>query len=153
MRFSAGLLPYRRTPDGVELFLVHMAGPYWAHKDDGAWSIAKGEYDPATEDAWDVARREFHEEVGLPAPKGQVTDVGEHRMPSGKRVRVFAVATEAPLHFVCSNLFDLEWPPGSGTIEQFPETDAAQWYRLDVAGEKISAGQRAIMAAVVEQLG
>ena len=119
-RHSAGLLPWRRTAIGVEIFLVHMAGPYWAHKDDGAWSIAKGEYDPATEDAWAVAQREFGEEVGMPAPLGEPRDIGEHRMPSGKRVRVFVVETSEDLHFVSSNLFEMEWPRGRRSTISYP---------------------------------
>lgn len=146
MRFSAGLLPYRYGRAGVEVFLVHMAGPYWAHKDEGAWSIAKGEYDPATEDPWQVAQREFSEEVGVPAPDGTPEDLGEHRMPSGKRVWLFAVLTEVDLTFVSSNLFDLEWPPGSGVVRQFPETDGGAWFDLPAAAVKISSGQREILA-------
>lgn len=150
MAFSAGLLPYRRTSDGVEVFLVHMAGPYWAHKDDGAWSIAKGEYDPSREDPWDVARREFTEEVGIAAPDGDVLDVGQHRMPSGKQVRVFAVLTTAELSFMSSNLFTMEWPRGSGQLQQFPETDDARWFDLATAHSKLVSGQRQILAVFVE---
>lgn len=147
MRFSAGLLPFRRRAAvGVEVFLVHMAGPYWAHRDAGSWSIAKGEYDPGIEDPWQVARREFQEEVGVPAPPGERTDIGEHVMPSGKRVRVFAVQTSADLAFVSSNLFEMEWPRGSGVMAQFPETDNAAWFGLDIAGRKLVSGQRGILA-------
>ncbi len=141
-KFSAGLLPWRPGP---EVFLVHMAGPYWAHKEDGAWSVAKGEYDPAVEDPREVAAREFAEEVGMPAPVGQWLDLGVIRMPSGKRVRTYAVATEADLHFVSSNLFELEWPPGSGQVQQFPETDRAQWWDLTRARTKLVAGQLPIL--------
>ena len=147
MRYSAGLLPYRTSGGTVEVFLVHMAGPYWAHKDDGAWSVAKGEYDPAIEDPWQVACREFEEEVGMPAPAGEVHDLGEHRMPSGKRVRVYTVATGADLHFVSSNLFTMEWPHGSGTLREFPETDGAAWFDLTTAADKVVSGQRGILAA------
>ena len=147
-RHSAGLLPVRHTPAGPEIFLVHMAGPYWAHKDAGAWSIAKGEYDPATEEPWQVAVREFGEEVGMPAPEGPVSDIGEHRMPSGKRVRVFVVETTQDLRFVSSNLFAMEWPRGSGRLEEFPETDGAQWFPLDEAARRLVSGQPAILTAV-----
>jgi predicted NUDIX family NTP pyrophosphohydrolase len=140
-RFSAGLLPYRNGPAGVEVFLVHMAGPYWQHKDEGAWSIAKGEYDPGVEDPWAVARREFAEEVGRPAPQGPAVDLGEHRMPSGKRVRVFAVETDEDLAFLSSNLFEMEWPPRSGRMQQFPETDGAAWFDLPTARMKLVSGQ------------
>jgi predicted NUDIX family NTP pyrophosphohydrolase len=152
VRHSAGLLPWRRGERGVELFLVHMAGPYWAHKDDGAWSIAKGEYDPGVEDPWQVAQREFTEEVGLPAPPGDPIDIGEHRMPSGKRVRVFLVRTDLELHFVSSNLFEMEWPRGSGTIAQFPETDDAQWFALERARHKLVSGQVPILDLVIRAL-
>ncbi|MBK9433596.1 MAG: NUDIX domain-containing protein [Micrococcales bacterium] len=148
MPFSAGLVPVRRSAHGLEIFLVHMAGPYWAHKDHGAWSIAKGEYDPTTEDARAVAAREFQEEVGRPAPGGEWLDAGETRMPSGKRVRAFVVETDEELAFVSSNLFDMEWPPRSGQIQQFPETDDAQWFTIEVAQVKIVSGQRPILEAV-----
>jgi predicted NUDIX family NTP pyrophosphohydrolase len=145
MRFSAGLLPFRRSGSGVEVFLVHMSGPYWAHKDDGSWSIAKGEYSPEVEDAWVVAQREFTEETGQPAPAGPVIDVGEHTMPSGKRVRVFAVETDEPLCFASSNLFEMEWPPRSGLIASFPETDNAAWFDLTAAHRKVVSGQRILL--------
>lgn len=151
-RHSAGLLPWRRTHRGVEVFLVHMAGPYWAHKDDGSWSIAKGEYDPETEDAWGVAQREFGEEVGIPAPQGESLDIGEHRMPSGKRVRVYLVETPQDLHFVSSNLFEMEWPRGSGVIAEFPETDGAQWFGLAAARRKLVSGQVPILDVVADAL-
>ena len=151
-RYSAGLLPWRRGEHGVQIFLVHMAGPYWAHKDDGAWSIAKGEYDPEFEDPWAVAQREFCEEVGIPAPPGEWRDIGEHRMPSGKRVRVFLVETSQDLRFVSSNLFEMEWPRGSGTIAEFPETDDARWFDLETAGRKLVSGQVPILDLLREAL-
>lgn len=152
-RHSSGLLPVRHTASGPEIFVVHMAGPYWAHKDSEAWSIAKGEYDPATEDPWQVALREFGEEVGMQAPEGPVTDIGEHRMPSGKRVRVFLVETTLELRFVSSNLFSMEWPRGSGRIQEFPETDGAAWFSLDEAEGRLVSGQLPILAAVRARLG
>ena len=151
-RYSAGLLPWRRGEHGVQIFLVHMAGPYWAHKDDGAWSIAKGEYDPEFEDPWAVAQREFCEEVGIPAPPGESRDIGEHRMPSGKRVRVFLVETSQDFRFVSSNLFEMEWPRGSGTIAEFPETDDARWFDLETAGRKLVSGQVPILDLLREAL-
>lgn len=152
-RFSAGLVPYRRTASGLQVFLVHNAGPYWEGKDEGAWSIAKGEYDPGDEDPIDVARREFAEEVGRPAPAGEFQDLGETRMPSGKRVRAFAVETHEPLSFVASNMFTMEWPPRSGRLAEFPEVDDAAWFGMDVAGRKVVPGQVPLLVALVALVG
>lgn len=152
-RFSAGLLPYRLTDSGPEVFLVHMAGPFWAHKDDGSWSVAKGEYDPGSERPEDVAAREFVEEVGRPVPTGPWQDLGEIHMASARKyVRTFAVVTDEELSFVSSNLFELEWPRGSGNIQQFPETDAAAWFGLTQAREKILSGQLPILDRMAQLL-
>jgi predicted NUDIX family NTP pyrophosphohydrolase len=145
VRHSAGLIPCRATG---EVFLVHMSGPYWQHKDIGAWSIAKGEYDPSVEDPREVAAREFAEEVGMPAPDGPWADVGQIRMPSGKRVRVYAVQTDQDLVFVSSNLFEMEWPPHSGRRQSFPETDDAAWFTRDQARHKLVSGQVPILDAL-----
>lgn len=152
-RFSAGLLAYRQGSSGIEVFLVHMAGPYWSHKDDGAWSIPKGEYDPQREDPREVAMREFGEEVGMPAPGGTWQDLGQHRLPSGKRVRTFAVQTAEELAFVSSNLFTMQWPPHSGRFQEFPETDAAAWFPLGQARRKLVAGQVPILDLLLGALG
>lgn len=130
-----------------------MAGPYWAHKDDGSWSIAKGEYDPEWENAQAVAFREFLEEVGRPAPDGELIELDEVTLPSGKRIRTFAVHTEEELVFVSSNLFEMQWPPGSGQLRSFPETDGAAWFSLDVAQVKIVGGQRPIVEAFSRVFG
>lgn len=148
---SAGLLPYRRQPQ-LEVFLVHMGGPFWAHRHNGSWSIPKGEYDAATEDPLAVARREFTEETGLPVPAGDVADLGEFRQPSGKRIRTFAVATGEPLVFVGSNTFALEWPRGSGVLREFPEVDNAAWFDLPTAGVKLVPGQVPILTALAAHL-
>ena len=146
---SAGLLLWRRAPDGIEVFVAHLGGPFWARKHEGAWSIPKGEFDPATEDAWDAAKREFLEEIGMPAPSttGPGTsgplDLGEFRYGSGKCVRVFAVeASGFEVDAVASNTFELEWPPRSGRRQSFPEIDDAKWVALDDARPLLSAGQR-----------
>ena len=154
MRYSAGLLPYRSSPDAPEVFLVHMAGPFWGHLDDGSWSLAKGEYDPEVEDPRDVAAREFTEEVGIPVPHGDWADLGEVYMPrSHKTVRTYAVATDDDLTFVSSNMFEMEWPRGSGQIQQFPETDDAGWFDLELAKRKILSGQLPIIDLLAEHLG
>lgn len=150
---SAGLLPFRWRGEWLEVFLVHPGGPFWATKDDGAWSIAKGEYDPAVEDPRAVAAREFEEEVGRPAPTGQWLDLGEHCMPSGKRVLTYAVQTHEDLSFASSNLFTMEWPPHSGRIQAFPETDGAGWFGLEAARRKLVSGQVPIVNLLVAKLG
>jgi predicted NUDIX family NTP pyrophosphohydrolase len=149
---SAGLLAYDIRPAGVvRVFLGHMGGPFWARRDEGSWSIPKGEYDAATEEPLAVARREFGEEIGVPAPSGPVLDLGEWRQRSGKRLRVFAVATDEPtLRFVGSNTFELEWPRGSGRIGVYPEIDRAEWRTVDEARRLVVAGQAPVLDALLE---
>jgi predicted NUDIX family NTP pyrophosphohydrolase len=139
---SAGLLPYRTNADGgLELYLVHPGGPFWANKDDGSWSIAKGEHGD-DDDAAQAAEREFTEEVGIAAPSGERIDLGEIRQPSGKRVRVWAVeAPDLPDGNVVSNQFEMEWPPRSGKLRSFPEVDRARWCTAPTAHQKLSKGQ------------
>jgi predicted NUDIX family NTP pyrophosphohydrolase len=147
--FSAGLVPFRSTDAGLVVFLVHMSGPFWAAKEDGAWSIAKGEYIPGEEEPRQVARREFMEEVGRPPPHGTYLDLGETRMRNGKRVRAFAVETDEELSFVASNLFTMEWPPGSGHMSEFPEVDRADWFTVAEARVAIVPGQQPILEEFV----
>lgn len=130
---------------------MHMAGPYWARKGAGAWSVAKGEYEPG-EDVRAVARREFEEEVGRPAPEGEYVDLGEVRLPSGKRVRTFAVVTAENLQFVESNLFTMEWPPRSGRMAEFPEVDDGRWFDLEAARSALVASQVPILDALQRAL-
>lgn len=151
---SAGLLAHRLDPSGrIEVFIAHMGGPFWSHRDLAAWSIPKGEYEAAQEDPFDVARREFAEEIGIAPPDGEVIDLGVCRQPSGKRIRTFAVAATAPLAFVASNTFELQWPPGSGVIREFPEVDDAQWFDLRTAALKLVPGQVPIVDALRAALG
>lgn len=126
-----------------------MGGPYWEHLDEGAWSIAKGEYDPDEETPPQVARREFEEEVGMPAPDGELIDLGSYRAHRGKSVRTFAVETNADLRFVASNTFELEWPRGSGRIGVFPECDGAAWFDVATAHVKIMPSQHPVLTALV----
>lgn len=149
---SAGLLVFDDTNGELRIFLAHMGGPLWARKDAGAWSIPKGLYDPATEDPADAARREFTEEVGVPAPTGILTDLGEMRQRSGKLVRVFAVRGDPSLTFVASNAFTMEWPPKSGRIAEFPEMDRAEWFTRADAREKLIAGQVGFLDALSTHL-
>ncbi len=152
-RTSAGLLAHRIDPSGeVWVFLGHMGGPFWARRDVGGWSIPKGEYDPGEEQPFDVARREFAEEIGVPAPRGEVIDLGVAVQPSGKRVRTFAVPADESLGFVASNEFELEWPRGSGVVRRFPEIDRAQWFPLAQARTKVVSGQVPILDALRARL-
>lgn len=147
---SAGVLLYRRTARGLEIFLAHPGGPFWARKDEGAWSIPKGEIG-ADEDAESAARREFREETGL-ALSGDLLPLGEFRQPSGKRVCAFALEADVAPAQVKSNLCRIEWPPKSGRVIDIPEIDRAAWFAPEEAMRKIAKGQRAIVEALLERL-
>jgi predicted NUDIX family NTP pyrophosphohydrolase len=150
---SAGLLPYRYSAGGVELLIVHPGGPLWARRDDAAWSIAKGEFEPG-EDAAAAAEREFLEELGFPAPAGERIDLGEIRQPSGKRVRVWAVqAPDLDAGNVTSISFEMQWPPRSGQKQSFPEVDRAEWVSPDSARRKLVKGQLGFVDRLLEVLG
>jgi predicted NUDIX family NTP pyrophosphohydrolase len=138
---SAGVLLHRIGPDGaVQVLLAHMGGPFWARKDDGAWSIPKGEH-PETEDPRAAARREFAEELGSPAPDGELRALGTVR--SGRKViAAFALAGDLDADQIVSNTFELEWPPRSGRTQSFPEVDRAAWFGLDEARSKIVKSQQ-----------
>ena len=138
---SAGLLLHRPGPGGEpELLLGHMGGPYWARKDEGAWSVPKGEHGP-DEDPADAARREFAEELGSPPPAGELHDLGSVRQRGGKVVTVFALAADFDAEHIESNTFTIEWPPRSGRIASFPEIDRAAWFDPDTARRKLVRGQ------------
>jgi predicted NUDIX family NTP pyrophosphohydrolase len=143
-KLSAGLLPYRRSPAGLEVFLVHPGGPFWAKKDDGAWSIPKGEYE-AADDPLAAAKREFEEETGFPAV-GEFTPLAPLKQPGGKIVVAWAVEGDCDAAAIRSNTFVLEWPPRSGKHESFPEVDRAQWFDLETAKRKILKGQVGFLA-------
>jgi predicted NUDIX family NTP pyrophosphohydrolase len=148
---SAGILLYRRAGTQLEVLLVHPGGPYWRGKDDGAWSIPKGEM-AADEDAQDAARREFSEETGIALP-GPLEPLGEIRQRGGKRVVAFAVAGDADALAIKSNSFEIEWPPRSGKLQAFPEIDRAEWFDLSAARAKILEGQRPLLDRLAERLG
>ena len=141
---SAGLLLWRRRAGRVEVLLGHMGGPYWARKDAGAWTIPKGEYDDA-EDPFVAAGREFAEELGVPAPTGEATPLGEVVQPGGKHVIAWAVEGDLDPAVAVSNTFELEWPPRSGRRATFPELDRVAWWGLAEARTKILAGQRPLL--------
>ena len=147
---SAGLLMFRRGGRRAEVLLVHMGGPFWARKDDGAWSIPKGLYE-ASEDALAAARREFEEETGC-VPKGAFIALGTFRQPSGKQLSAWAIEGQFDLSTFKSNMFTMEWPPKSGRMAEFPEADRAGWFGEDEALTKITRGQRPILKTLFERL-
>ncbi|HEY6655655.1 MAG TPA: NUDIX domain-containing protein [Methyloceanibacter sp.] len=149
---SAGILLYRGEGDELRLLLVHPGGPFWAKKDQGAWSIPKGEYEEG-EDALAVARREFEEELGAPAPAGDAIELGEIAQPSRKLITAFAIEGDFDPSMLRSNLFEMEWPPKSGSIRSFPEVDRAAWFTFAEAREKILPGQRPFIDRLLERLG
>jgi len=138
-KHSAGLLLYRRRRGAVEVLLVHPGGPFWARKDDGAWSIPKGEY-PPEEDALSAAYREFKEETSCETV-GAVMPLGALKQPSGKIIFAWALAGDCDAAGIRSNTFTLEWPPHSGRRQEFPEVDRAAWFTLTDARQKIHPGQ------------
>jgi predicted NUDIX family NTP pyrophosphohydrolase len=138
-RISAGLLMYRRRDGALEVFLVHPGGPFWARKDAGAWSIPKGEIDPA-EDHLAAAKREVAEETGLRA-EGNFLPLAPIRQSGGKVVHAFALEGDCDADAIRSNSFTIEWPPRSGQQRSFPEVDRAAWFSLDEARQKINPAQ------------
>ncbi|OBK87645.1 NUDIX domain-containing protein [Mycolicibacter sinensis] len=142
---SAGLLLYRSGPDGaVEVLIAHPGGPFWSRRDDGAWSIPKGEQ-PDGEDPWVTARREFVEELGLDPPDGERLELGVVRQAGGKVVTAFAVRGDLDVADARSNTFELEWPPRSGKLREFPEVDRVGWFTVAQARTKLLAGQRPLL--------
>jgi predicted NUDIX family NTP pyrophosphohydrolase len=148
---SAGILLYRQKGREVEVLLVHPGGPFWAKKDDGAWTIPKGGYQPG-EDALAAAKREFEEETGA-RPEGEAVALGSFRQSAAKIVEVWAMEGAFDPQRLTSNTFSMEWPPRSGRHSDFPEVDRAAWFTPDVAQRKILKGQKAILAALLDRLG
>ncbi|MHB9863306.1 NUDIX domain-containing protein [Streptomyces sp. YIM S03343] len=159
------MLLFRRTRDGrtrdgqtgdghtgPEVLLGHMGGPYFAKKDAGAWSVPKGEYEHG-ETAWDAARREFREELGLPPPDGDAVPLGEVRQTGGKVVTVWAVEADLDPASAVPGTFSMEWPPRSGRIQEFPELDRVAWFGLDDAREVIVKAQTAFLDRLAEHMG
>lgn len=145
---SAGILLYRRSPD-LQVWIAHMGGPFWARKDEGAWSIPKGIVEASDIDGeLAAALREFGEEIGSPAPTAPYELLGEFKQPSGKTIVAFAGEVEFAPEAILSNTFPLEWPPRSGKIQEFPEVDDARWFPLDDARTKVVKGQRPILDAL-----
>ncbi len=142
---------YRRIGAKLEVLLVHPGGPYWRRKDEGAWSIPKGEMDVG-EDAGDAARREFTEETGVTVA-GPLEPLGEIRQRGGKRVLGFAVEGDLDVYTIKSNIFEIEWPPKAGKLQSFPEIDRAEWFDLSAAHAKILESQRPLLDRLAELVG
>lgn len=147
---SAGVLLYRLSGDVVEVLIGHPGGPFWARKDDGAWSIPKGEYEP-DEDPWVAARREFAEELGLPVPNGDPLAFDPVKQPSGKVLVVFAVGADLDISTARSNTFTLEWPKGSGRLQEFPELDRVAWLPVATARHKLLKGHVVFLDLLMAQ--
>jgi predicted NUDIX family NTP pyrophosphohydrolase len=148
---SAGIVLYRRPRGRLELLLVHPGGPFWAKKDDGAWSIPKGLIEDG-EDPEVAARREFEEETGI-AMTAPLTELGAFRQASGKIVVAFAAEGDCDPAAIRSNEFEMEWPPKSGRMAKFPEVDRAGWFAPAAALAKILKGQRPIVEVLTQHLG
>ena len=151
-KLSAGLLLYRARAGVVDVLIAHPGGPYWARKDDGAWSIPKGEYTDG-EDPWLAAQREFVEEIGLPVPAGPRIDIGALKQPSGKLVTAFAVHGDLDITHARSNTFAVEWPKGSGRVQEFPEVDRVGWFPVAQARTKLVVGQRGFLDRLMTHPG
>ena len=150
-KMSAGIVLYRKRPGGVEVLLVHPGGPFWAKKDEAAWSIPKG-LAGAGEDLLAAARREFLEETGATV-SDELIDLGAHKQPGGKTVAAFACEGDFDPALLKSNPFAMEWPPRSGKTAEFPEVDRAAWYSIDDALQKVTKGQKPIITALAGKLG
>lgn len=140
---SAGILLYRRRAGRLEIFLVHMGGPYWKNKEKGAWTIPKGECVEG-EDPRVTALREFREETGFDLT-GPMTELEPARQASGKLVRAWAVEGEVDAAAIRSNTFEMEWPPRSGKKQSFPEVDRAEWFEAEAAKELVIKGQEKLI--------
>ena len=151
---SAGILLWRRHDDEVQVLIAHMGGPFWARKDEGAWSVPKGEYADA-EEPLAAALREWTEELGvaLPVPVESLVAIGEVRQSSGKVLTVWAARGDLDPAVVVPGTFTMQWPPRSGRMAEFPEVDRVEWCSLDVARPRLVAGQRVLLDRLRERVG
>ena len=147
---TAGILLFREAPGGLEVLLVHPGGPFWAKKDEGAWTIPKGLVDDG-EDPFDAAKREFREETGG-SPDGDAIALEPLRQPSGKIIHAWALHGEFDPATLTSNTFSMEWPPHSGQQREFPEVDRAGWFSMEEAGRKILKGQAPLLSELRQKL-
>lgn len=150
-KVSAGILVYRRGARGVEVLLVHPGGPFWRRKEEGSWSIPKGELG-GSEDPEQTARREFAEELGPAATIGSLQTLGEVRQRGGKRVIAFYGETDFDVTLLSSDTFEIEWPPKSNRRQVFPEVDRAEWFDLEAARSKILPGQVELLDRLAREI-
>lgn len=148
---SAGLLLFRKVSGHLEVLLVHPGGPFWAKKDEGAWSIPKGELEE-DEEPLAASKREFEEETGLKPPDVEVIPLEPLRQPSGKLVYAWAVKHDFDPAGLKSNTFSMEWPPKSGRYQEFPEIDRAEWFSIKEASQKILKGQAPFLDQLQQKL-
>jgi predicted NUDIX family NTP pyrophosphohydrolase len=148
---SAGLLLYRFRDGTLEVLIAHMGGPFWARREEGAWSIVKGEHDEH-ERPLAAARREFAEETGAPAPQGPAIELGEIRQSGGKRVRAWAVEGDLDPAGIVSNTFEMQWPPRSGRTAEFPEIDRVQWCDPATARRLLVKAQSVLVERLEQRL-
>src|SRR5438067_3532936 len=151
-RTSAGILLWRRSGDGLEVLLAHQGGPFWERKDHGHWSVVKGEVEPGEELAA-VARREFEEETGHPAPGGPLVELGDIRQKGGKLVIAFAAEGDLDPAAAVSNTFEMEWPPRSGRMQAFPEIDRVEWFSIAEARPRLQPNQVPFLHRLEAALG
>ena len=137
---SAGILVYRRGEGRIEVLLVHPGGPFWSKKDDGAWFVPKGELE-GDEEPLAAARREFQEELGSEPPSGEPLALGTVKNKSGKLIYAWALEGDLATESVKSNTFELEWPPRSGKMREFPEVDRAAFFALEAAASKMHSAE------------
>ncbi|MCG6936931.1 MAG: NUDIX domain-containing protein [Gammaproteobacteria bacterium] len=152
MKNSAGLLIYRNHDNRTEVLLVHPGGPLWAKKDAASWSIPKGEFEEG-ENPLEAAKREFSEETGHVVPEGELLPLEPVKQSSEKIVHAWYLKGDVDAAAIHSNMFEMEWPPKSGTLQEFPEVDKAAWYGLDEAKFKIHKGQIPIIEELEKVLG
>lgn len=150
---SAGIVLYRYVEGNLEVLAVHPGGPFWARRDEGAWSIPKGEIDDDGDEPLAVARREFAEELGVDPPAGLAVDLGEVRQRGGKVVRAFALEGDLDTAAVVSNTAEIEWPPRSGRRIEMPEVDRAEWHTFETARTKLNPAQVPLLDRLLERLG
>jgi predicted NUDIX family NTP pyrophosphohydrolase len=140
---SAGLIMYRWRESHLEIFLIHPGGPFWANKDKSAWSVPKGEYADG-EEPLEAAKREFFEETGFTAYR-QFLELGTVKQPGGTIVTAWAFESDCDLADLVSNRFQLEWPPRSGRLVEFPEVDRGDWFSIPAAREHILKSQEPLL--------